>query len=125
MRFMNDYDLDYARARFTRSATPNRLALVMVVDNLREWADSVSDGWAYWPKPARAADKAMALIESRTYAENQRQEAEDITDAEMLDAVKPIKAFLTRMAKERHGLHPDRALVTTDERERILRAVTL
>jgi hypothetical protein len=122
---MNDYDLDCARARFTRSTTPNRLALVLVVDNLREWADSVSDGWAYWPKPCRAAEKAISLIESRTYAENLAQEDNDISDAEMLDAVKPIKSFLTRMAKERHGLHPDRALVTADERERILRAVTV
>ena len=122
---MNEYDLEDARSRFTGSTTPNRLALVMVVDNLREWADTVSDGWAYWPKPCRAAEKAISLIESRTYAENLAQEDNDISDAEMLAAVKPIKSFLTRMAKERHGLHPDRALVTADERERILRAVTV
>jgi hypothetical protein len=125
MQFMNDYDLDCARSRFGRGQTPNRLALVMVVDNLREWADSVSDGWAYWPKPARAADKAMTLINSRTSRENDEQERHDITEAEMLAAVRPIKAFLTKAAKERHGLHPDRALVTTDEREQILRAVTV
>lgn len=113
MRYMNDYDLDSARSRFTRASCPNRLALVLVVDNLREWADTVSDGWAYWPKPARAADKAMALIESRTNRENQEQEANDITDAEMLAAVRPIKAFLTRTME-----------ATPEWRERILRAVS-
>lgn len=110
MRYMNDYDLDYARRRFTRATTPNRLALVMVVDNLREWANAHSDGWAYWPKPARAADKAMALIESRTNAENDAQEANDISDTDLQAAVRPIKAFLTRQK------------VNAAQRELILRA---
>ena len=96
MRFMNDYDLHHARQRFGYGNTPNRLALVMVVDNLREWANQNSDGWAYWPKPTRAADKAMQLIESRTTELNRAQEREDITDAEMRSAVAPIKAFMTR-----------------------------
>lgn len=112
MKFMNDYELAFARQRFTRATKPNRLALVMVVDNLREWADDHSDGWAYWPLPCRAAEKAIALIESRTNAENEQQEREDITDAEMLAAVRPIKAFLTRQN------------VTAEQRELILRAVT-
>jgi len=110
MRFMNDYDLGVARVRFTRAAKPNRLALVMVVDNLREWANDNSDGWAYWPKPAKAADKAMALIESRTNRENDEQEAHDITDEELKAAVRPIKAFLTRQK------------VNAAQRELILRA---
>ena len=111
MLFMNEYDLDEARSRFTRATVPNRLALVMVVDNLRQWADSHSDGWAYWPKPTRAAAKAMELIESRTYAENRVQEENDITDTEMRAAVRPIKSFLTRNG------------ATAEDRERILRAV--
>lgn len=121
MRYMNDYDLESARSRFTRASCPNRLGLVYVVDALREWADSVSDGWAYWPKPCRAASSAMALIESRTYAENLAQEDVDATDAEVAAAVRPIKAFLTRCARERHGLYPGRPMVTPEERERILR----
>ena len=111
MKFMNDYDLYCARQRFTRSTTPNRLALVMVVDALREWADNHSDGWAYWPKPVRAAATAMGHIESRTNRENDEQEANDITDKQMKDAVRPIRAFLTR------------AGATPDAKERILRAV--
>jgi hypothetical protein len=111
MSFMNDYDLDYARARFTRATKPNRLALVLVVDALREWTDTHSDGWAHWPKPARAASAAIALIESRTSEHNRMQETYDITDAEMRLAVRPIKAFLTRQK------------VPADQRELILRAV--
>lgn len=114
MLYMNDWDLQSARSRFTRSTTPNRLALVMVVDNLREWTDFHSDGWAYWPLPARAAKKAMEHIVSRTSRENDEQERNDITDAEMQAAVRPIKAFLTK--------HRD--IVTPDAREMILRAVS-
>jgi len=103
MRFMNDFDLHCARTHFGHGDTPNRLALVLCVDNLREWADMNSDGWAYWPKPVRAALKAIELIDGRTTV--------DITDAEMNAAVRPIKAFLTRQG------------VTAHDREIILRAV--
>lgn len=114
MKFMNDYDLYNARARFTRGNVPNRLALVLVVDNLREETNLVSDGWAYWSKPCRSAAKAIALIESTAYPEYERREREDITEAEMRAAVSPIKAFLTR----------HREIYSADQRERILRAVT-
>jgi len=110
MLFMNDYDLAYARRRFGHGQTPNRLALVMVVDALREWTNEHTDGWAYWPKPARAARNAMLLIRSTTNDANDRQEAHDITDEEMRTAVRPIKAFLTR-----HN-------VSSDDREVILRS---
>lgn len=106
MRYMNDYDLESARRRFIGESMPNRLALTMVVDNLRVWADDHSDGWAFWRKPARAASSAMALIDSHTF-----RERSDVSDAEMRAAVRPIKAFLTR---ER---------VSADDREMILRAV--
>ena len=87
----------------------------MVVDNLREWADnySRSDGWAYWPGPRRAADKAIDPDRLPTNARERRQERNDITEAEMLAAVRPIKAFLTKHK------------VSADDRERILRAVTV
>ena len=111
MLHMNRWDLRYARERFTRSTTPNRLALALVVDQLREWADDNSDGWAYWPKPARAAAKAMVLIQSTTGRANIQQEENDITDEEMRAAARPIKAFLTRQG------------VSAEHRELILRAL--
>ena len=111
MRFMNQFDLNNAVIRFTRANKPNRLALAFVVSHLAEWADENSDGWAHWPKPARAADQAMALIESRTSRENDEQERTDITDEQMQAAVRPIKAFLTRQK------------VSAERKEIILRAV--
>ena len=96
MHFMNDYDIEIAQHRFSAGATPNREKVADVVAKLAEWADDNSDGWAYWPKPARAADKAMDLIDPRTYAEIETFEATDATDAEVKAAFRPIKAFLTR-----------------------------
>lgn len=114
MRYMNDYDIEFAVRRFTRATKPNRLALALVVQNLAEETNQVSDGWAYWPKPCRAAEQAIRLIESTTNAANDEQERVDITDAEMIAAVRPIKAFLTRNA----------SVYSAESRERILRAVT-
>lgn len=113
MRYMNDWDLQQAIRRFTQDTVPNRLALALVVDNLREETNWVSDGWAYWPKPCRAASKAMELIESTAYPEYERREREDITDAELRAAVRPIRSFLTRHS----------SIYSAERRERILRAV--
>jgi len=111
MRYMNDHDLDEAVSRFTRSTTPNRLALALMVRNLADWTNSNSDGWAYWVKPLRAAQRAMEHIAGGTWAEEEAQEANDITDAAMAAAARPVKAFLTRQ----HA--------TPDARERILRSI--
>jgi len=116
--FMNDYDLEQARRRFTGETMPNRLALTMVVDHLREWTNDHSDGWGYWSKPMYAAGSAMSLIDSSTF-----RETEDITDEQMRVAVRPIKAFLTRQAKVRDS-RTGRPMVTAEDREIILRAVT-
>lgn len=92
MRYMNDWDIDQARRRYR--GQPNRLRVIKTVDNLRRWANANSDGWAYWPKPCRAAARAIELITGDgTYAAFSRPDA---TDAEVTAALRPIKAFLTR-----------------------------
>ena len=94
---MNDYDLDNAARRYDPNAVPNRANLTKVVSRLMAWTNQNSDGWAYWPKPVRAAARAMELIESTTNPENERREREDASDAETVSALRPIKSFLTRM----------------------------
>lgn len=96
MNYMNDYDLASAIQRFDAAEATNRLYVARTVSRLAEWADRNSDGWHSWPKPCRAAAKAIALIESRTWAENEAQEETDATDAEVKAALAPIKSFLTR-----------------------------
>jgi hypothetical protein len=96
MLYMNEFDIDVARRRFTRANCPNRLALVMVVEHLKDWTGDHGDGWAHWTAPRQAAVKAMKLIQSTTNEQNRLQETHDISDAEVQAAVRPIKAFLTR-----------------------------
>lgn len=96
MKHMNGYDIARAAARFDPDVVPNRARLVAVIDHLAQWTCANSDGWAYWAPPRRAAQRAIALVESTAYPEYERREREDITDAEVTAALRPIKAFLTK-----------------------------
>ncbi len=85
---MNGYDIESAHEMFATDPVFGPLTRTLV--SLRDCADSNSDGWAYWPKPARAASKLMDLIERR------RWESREATPAEVRKALTPIKAFRTR-----------------------------
>lgn len=65
--------------------------------HLEVWTDANSDGWCYWPKPARAAARLMELIErDGTSKYRFDKEREDVTAEEYAKALRPIKAFRTR-----------------------------
>jgi hypothetical protein len=91
---------------------PNRAHVANVILNLARWADANSDGWAYWPKPARAAANAMHEIHAYTAIERVAQEQRDLTDQQVRKLLAPIKAFCTRQEAA------DR--MTPAERNRIL-----
>jgi hypothetical protein len=76
---------------------------------MEDYANSHSDGWAYWPKPARACSKAFELIDGRT-TDRFEQERVDATDAEVTAALRPIKAFLTRQGERHETVLPPRQL---------------
>jgi hypothetical protein len=94
VRFMNIFDI--SRAAHRHADHEVTMAAVETLWRLMEWADSNSDGWAYWPKPARSAARLMELVEG----DGTWQAAEDIdqraTPAAYRKACAPIKAFLTR-----------------------------
>lgn len=96
MRFMNEYEIDRALEDFTSVDTPNLYRAVTTISNLRDYANSHSDGWAYWPKPCRAASKLIGHLQDA-----KRWDPTDITDDELKAALKPIKSFYTR-----HGAQP-------------------
>lgn len=61
-----------------------------------QYADTNSDGWAYWPLPARSAAKLMELIEGDgTWAARQDVDQRATPEA-YRRALAPIKAFRTR-----------------------------
>lgn len=108
-RFVNDFEIEQNVQRFRGTDARNRLRAALVVSHLADWANDHSDGWAYWPKPARAAAKAIEATDARTYADREAQERTDLTDAELVKVIAPIKAFLTRCgpnvsAAERAGI---------------------
>lgn len=93
MRFMNEWDIDQAEQ--LHAAHPILGPAVRTLRNLVDWTNSNSDGWAYWPKPCRAAEKLQELIEAHhPYRRNET----DATEAEYKAALRPIKSFRTRHA---------------------------
>lgn len=92
MLFLNEYDVESAVIRYaTDSSTPNLGTAALALARLVDWTNSHSDGWAYWPKPARAARSLQQLL-----SDADRYNPQDVTPAELQRALVPIKAFLTR-----------------------------
>jgi hypothetical protein len=93
MMFMNRWEIDEAERRF--ASDPILGPATRTLAHLRDAADDNSDGWAYWPKPCRAAGRLQELIQR---AERQRFGvlSSDVTADEVRAAYRPIKAFRTR-----------------------------
>ena len=97
MMYMNTHDMTQALRRHNNPAIVEAVAQVII---LSEWANENSDGWAYWPKPARAAAQLMRLIMGNgTYEYADWAEA-NVTPAMVRKAVVPIKAFRTRQGAD-------------------------
>jgi hypothetical protein len=94
MMFMNGYEIEDARARWRDH--PVLGPATRTLANLRDYADETSDGWAYWPKPCRAAKKLQELIQGEAGFTRYDDEREDATPAALKQAYAPIKAFRTK-----------------------------
>lgn len=94
MRFMNTYEIDDARDRWRDH--PILGPATQTLANLRDVANQNSDGWCYWPKPARAANKLMELIEGDGTWDARYGDRADLTKVGLKAAYRPIRAFLTR-----------------------------
>jgi hypothetical protein len=95
MKFMNRWEIEEAVDRYATHAVLG--PATRTLQSLRDAADANSDGWAYWPKPARAARRLMELIErDGTARDRVDQERKDVTGTELRKAYVPIKAFRTR-----------------------------
>ncbi|HVQ18698.1 MAG TPA: hypothetical protein VMT27_06640 [Actinomycetes bacterium] len=107
MAWMNEYEVGEATARLReqKDEVPNLAQGAWVLNNLVDWTNRNSDGWPYWPKPARAANSLMVMLENRSYAirfghDRKGAPLADLTDAELALALRPIKAFLTRQGTD-------------------------
>lgn len=95
MIFMNEWEVDTAARKFIDH--PVLGPATGTLTNLVAWTNENSDGWAYWLKPIRAAAKLQALIMSSTYRTDPVIEP---TAENLADALRPIKAFRTRMQNQ-------------------------
>lgn len=93
MHFMNQYEVEDALRRHRDH--PVLVPATQTLYNLMAWTNQNSDGWAYWPKPVRAADKLMTLIEGDRMSRFDDLRP-DVTVEAYKAALKPIKAFRTR-----------------------------
>lgn len=92
--FMNEFDIQDLQGRFSDDL-PNLRRGVQVLTSLMEYANNNSDGWCYWPKPSRAANRLQERLQAASNA-YRRGDVEDMTGAELTSVFRPIKAFLTR-----------------------------
>ena len=86
---MNQWEVEKAAQRYNRHIILG--PATQTLENLMEWTNHNSDGWAYWPKPARAAAKLMEIIDR-----DRGFDRPDITPNELRKAMSSIKAFRTR-----------------------------
>ena len=103
MLFMNTYEIDEAVQLF--GGHPVLDAAAVTLRNLRDWTDRNSDGWAYWPKPCRAARRLQLLLLTgrQSYLAGRTS---DVTLAQLRDALRPIKAFRTRQGADFEIVEP-------------------
>lgn len=94
MRFMNTYEIDEAVSLFKRDLVMGAAAVTL--QNLRDWTNRNSDGWAYWPKPTRAAARLMTIVEDAAREVRYRSGLHGVSAADVRKAYVPIRAFLTR-----------------------------
>lgn len=92
MMFMNEFEIEQACDRF--AGHPTLGPATQTLRNLMECANANSDGWAYWPKPCRAARRLMELI--RGDGSWNAHLRPDVTAEQVRAAYRPIKSFLTR-----------------------------
>jgi hypothetical protein len=97
MLFLNTYEIEEALRRYADH--PVLGPATQQLAELEEWTNSNSDGWAYWPKPRRAATKLQDLIgTTRAYLDD--PERADVTPELYRAALRPIKAFRTRQGAD-------------------------
>jgi hypothetical protein len=106
--FMNELDVEDALSQYEDHDVLG--PAVTTLHNLMQATNACSDGWAYWPKPQRAANKLMELVQRQQKVDRERYsmlEADRdllaVTEREVHGAYGNLKAFRTR-EKEKSGI---------------------
>lgn len=84
MNFLNHSEIDYMVQRFRHHQVLGPAARFLAA--FRDEVDRRSDGWAYWPKPARACSRLFELF----------RDHHAVTDRDLKRALVPVRSFCTR-----------------------------
>lgn len=98
--WMSESEVDEAAERYALHPVLGPATQTLV--NLVRWTNSNSDGWPYWQKPAKAADKLMTLIGTSVAYRVAGPERQDATMEAYRAALTPLKSFRTRYMRERN-----------------------
>jgi hypothetical protein len=105
--YMNDHEVQYAKQRLPQVKDEGSRAVltaaIKLLEDLIELTNSVSDGWAYWKKPCKAAQKLQELIQSGFPTNLNNFTPAVVTQAQLKAACSPIKAFMTREKENLQG----------------------
>ena len=96
MMFLNEFEVKNLAYAF-ESDTPNLQRLAKVLERLVNWTNRNSDGWPYWPVPARAAANLMEVLNSAYSEFLKGNTVEDVTEEDVRDLLRPVKSMLTRV----------------------------
>jgi hypothetical protein len=97
MLFMNRWEVEDSVQRHAGDPVLGPASLTL--RNLMEWTDNNSDGWAYWPKPCRAAKTLQLLLQDCRHRDGWSYD-DEATLVAYRKALRPIRAFRTRQGAD-------------------------
>jgi hypothetical protein len=92
--WMNEDEIERMLNRFDEDT--NLITGARILYRLMRWTNSHSDGWPYWQKPSRAANRLMELLQSKDDEYRRTGDVADVDYKDLQKTLTPIKAFLTR-----------------------------
>jgi hypothetical protein len=117
--WMNEHEVEEAADLYGEQAheVPNLYAGARVLYALMRWTNDNSDGWPYWNKPSKAADKLQTLLHENLYAarfgnyQGTARPLQDVSAVTLAAAITPVKAFLTRQGIDHGAVLPWAAIL--------------
>jgi hypothetical protein len=109
--YVNAFDVDTYRQRFSDGRYPNLGIAAHVLSALVGWTNANSDGWPHWQPPRRAASRLSGMLSDAGDMYMFGTLVADIPDADLMRALVPIKSFLRRQGVNWHDDLPWAAIL--------------
>jgi len=94
--WMNEYEVEDVQGQFDPAEFPNLASAARILGALVDWTNSNSDGWAFWPKPGRAASTLQGLLKDAQAMDRNGTLFDDVPARDLNRSLVGIKALLTK-----------------------------